>query len=91
LCRASASATWSAPNAAIQFAQRDVRELQFAKAAIATGWRILLEEAAQAAGDTQQVLLADSLGSYQSRSTRSASGWCATSRHCAWWARERRW
>ena len=34
----------------IYLSQRDVRELQFAKAAIATGWRILLEEAGLAAG-----------------------------------------
>jgi uncharacterized 2Fe-2S/4Fe-4S cluster protein (DUF4445 family) len=43
-----------------------VRELQFAKAAIATGWRILLEEAGLAPGDIQQVLLAGSFGSYLS-------------------------
>ncbi len=47
-------------------AQRDVRELQFAKAAIATGWRILLEEAGLAASDIKQVLLAGSFGSYLS-------------------------
>jgi uncharacterized 2Fe-2S/4Fe-4S cluster protein (DUF4445 family) len=46
--------------------QRDVRELQFAKAAIATGWRILLEEAGLAVADVQQVLLAGSFGSYLS-------------------------
>ena len=46
--------------------QRDVRELQFAKAAIATGWRILLEEAGVAAADIKQVLLAGSFGSYLS-------------------------
>jgi uncharacterized 2Fe-2S/4Fe-4S cluster protein (DUF4445 family) len=50
----------------IYLSQRDVRELQFAKAAIATGWRILLEEAGLAAGDIQQVLLAGSFGSYLS-------------------------
>ena len=47
-------------------AQRDIRELQFAKAAIATGWRVLLEEAGLQAGDVQQVLLAGSFGSYLS-------------------------
>ena len=51
---------------AIYLSQRDVRELQFAKAAIATGWRILLEEAGLAPGDIQQVLLAGSFGSYLS-------------------------
>ncbi len=50
----------------IYLSQRDVRELQFAKAAIATGWRILLEEAGLVPGDIQQVLLAGSFGSYLS-------------------------
>jgi uncharacterized 2Fe-2S/4Fe-4S cluster protein (DUF4445 family) len=50
----------------IYLSQRDVRELQFAKAAIATGWNILLEEAGLAPGDIQQVLLAGSFGSYLS-------------------------
>ncbi len=50
----------------IYLSQRDVRELQFAKAAIATGWRILLEEAGLQPGDVQQVLLAGSFGSYLS-------------------------
>jgi uncharacterized 2Fe-2S/4Fe-4S cluster protein (DUF4445 family) len=46
--------------------QRDVRELQFAKAAIATGWRLLCEELGVDARDIQQVLLAGSFGSYLS-------------------------
>ena len=46
--------------------QRDVRELQFAKAAIATGWSLLLEELGVTARDVQQVLLAGSFGSYLS-------------------------
>jgi len=50
----------------VYLTQRDVRELQFAKAAIATGWQILLEEAGLAASDIQQVLLAGSFGSYLS-------------------------
>jgi len=50
----------------IYLSQRDVRELQFAKAAIATGWRVLLEEAGLAETDIQQVLLAGSFGSYLS-------------------------
>jgi uncharacterized 2Fe-2S/4Fe-4S cluster protein (DUF4445 family) len=50
----------------IYLSQRDVRELQFAKAAIATGWNILLDEAGLAPGDIQQVLLAGSFGSYLS-------------------------
>ena len=50
----------------VYLSQRDIRELQFAKAAIATGWQILLEEAGLAASDIQQVLLAGSFGSYLS-------------------------
>ena len=51
----------------VYLSQRDVRELQFAKASIATGWRILLEEAGLAAeADIQQVLLAGSFGAYLS-------------------------
>jgi uncharacterized 2Fe-2S/4Fe-4S cluster protein (DUF4445 family) len=46
--------------------QRDIRELQFAKAAIATGWRLLLGELGLEPGDIQQVLLAGSFGSYLS-------------------------
>jgi uncharacterized 2Fe-2S/4Fe-4S cluster protein (DUF4445 family) len=46
--------------------QRDVRELQFAKAAIASGWNVLLEESGLAPADIQQVLLAGSFGSYLS-------------------------
>jgi uncharacterized 2Fe-2S/4Fe-4S cluster protein (DUF4445 family) len=54
------------PAASVYLSQRDVRELQFAKAAIATGWRILLEEAGLEPGDVKQVLLAGSFGSYLS-------------------------
>jgi uncharacterized 2Fe-2S/4Fe-4S cluster protein (DUF4445 family) len=50
----------------IFLSQRDVRELQFAKASIATGWRILLEDAGLKVEDLQQVLLAGSFGSYLS-------------------------
>lgn len=51
---------------AVYLSQRDVRELQFAKAAIATGWRLLVEELGVEVGDIQQVLLAGSFGSYLS-------------------------
>jgi uncharacterized 2Fe-2S/4Fe-4S cluster protein (DUF4445 family) len=44
--------------------QRDVRELQFAKASIATGWNILLAELGVAADEIAQVLLAGSFGAY---------------------------
>ena len=50
----------------VYLSQRDVRELQFAKAAIATGWNILLAEAGLAPDAVQQVLLAGSFGSYLS-------------------------
>jgi uncharacterized 2Fe-2S/4Fe-4S cluster protein (DUF4445 family) len=58
----------------IFLSQRDVRELQFAKAAIATGWRVLLDEAGLTAADIQQVLLAGSFGSYLSPSSAIALG-----------------
>lgn len=51
---------------AIFLSQRDVRELQFAKAAIATGWALLVEEFGVKESDIQQVLLAGSFGSYLS-------------------------
>jgi uncharacterized 2Fe-2S/4Fe-4S cluster protein (DUF4445 family) len=44
--------------------QRDVRELQFAKASIATGWQILCHDLGVDPGDIQQVLLAGSFGAY---------------------------
>jgi uncharacterized 2Fe-2S/4Fe-4S cluster protein (DUF4445 family) len=50
----------------VYLSQRDVRELQFAKASIATGWTILLREYGIEPGDVQQVLLAGSFGAYLS-------------------------
>jgi uncharacterized 2Fe-2S/4Fe-4S cluster protein (DUF4445 family) len=50
----------------VYLSQRDVRELQFAKAAIATGWSLLAEEFGVSPRDVQQVLLAGSFGSYLS-------------------------
>lgn len=50
----------------VYLSQRDVRELQFAKAAISTGWTLLLEELGLEHRDVQQVLLAGSFGSYLS-------------------------
>ncbi|HZO62988.1 MAG TPA: ASKHA domain-containing protein [Gaiellaceae bacterium] len=50
----------------IYLSQRDVRELQFAKASIATGWNILLRELGVDVSDIAQVLLAGSFGSYLS-------------------------
>jgi len=54
----------SDPEKAIFLSQRDVRELQFAKASIATGWNILLHELGVEPGDITQVLLAGSFGAY---------------------------
>jgi uncharacterized 2Fe-2S/4Fe-4S cluster protein (DUF4445 family) len=54
------------PAECVVLSQRDVRELQFAKAAISTGWTLLLEELGLEHGDVQQVLLAGSFGSYLS-------------------------
>jgi uncharacterized 2Fe-2S/4Fe-4S cluster protein (DUF4445 family) len=54
------------PAEAIFLSQRDVRELQFAKASIATGWNILVRDFGVEPGDIQQVLLAGSFGSYLS-------------------------
>jgi uncharacterized 2Fe-2S/4Fe-4S cluster protein (DUF4445 family) len=52
------------PGECVVLSQRDVRELQFAKAAISTGWTLLLEELGLETDDVQQVLLAGSFGSY---------------------------
>ncbi len=54
------------PEDCVVLSQRDVRELQFAKAAISTGWSLLLEELGIEHRDVQQVLLAGSFGSYLS-------------------------
>ena len=54
------------PANAVYLSQRDVRELQFAKASIATGWRILMSELGVTDADIGQVLLAGSFGSYLS-------------------------
>ena len=54
------------PGDCVYLSQRDVRELQFAKAAISTGWSLLLDELGLDPGDVQQVLLAGSFGSYLS-------------------------
>jgi uncharacterized 2Fe-2S/4Fe-4S cluster protein (DUF4445 family) len=54
------------PEESVYLSQRDVRELQFAKAAISTGWSLLLDELGLEHDDVQQVLLAGSFGSYLS-------------------------
>ena len=57
------------PADAVFLSQRDVRELQFAKASIATGWNILLGELDVKPEDVSQVLLAGSFGAYLSPSS----------------------
>jgi uncharacterized 2Fe-2S/4Fe-4S cluster protein (DUF4445 family) len=52
------------PAESVFLSQRDVRELQFAKASIATGWHILAKELGIDPKDVSQVLLAGSFGSY---------------------------
>ena len=54
----------SDPESSVFLSQRDVRELQFAKGSIATGWQILMREMGVEAGDISQVLLAGSFGAY---------------------------
>jgi len=48
----------------VYLSQRDVRELQFAKASIATGWTILCKELGIEPEEVSQVLLGGSFGSY---------------------------
>jgi uncharacterized 2Fe-2S/4Fe-4S cluster protein (DUF4445 family) len=52
------------PANSVFLSQRDVRELQFAKASIATGWEILMRELGAEPDDITQVLLAGSFGAY---------------------------
>jgi uncharacterized 2Fe-2S/4Fe-4S cluster protein (DUF4445 family) len=54
------------PAASIFLSQRDVRELQFAKASIATGWNILCRDLGVDPEEIAQVLLGGSFGSYLS-------------------------
>ena len=85
------------PAECVYLSQRDVRELQFAKAAISTGWSLLLEQLGLEHRDVQQVLLAGSFGSYLSPPPPSASGWspsspcCGSSRRATSPARAPRW
>jgi uncharacterized 2Fe-2S/4Fe-4S cluster protein (DUF4445 family) len=54
------------PAHSVFLSQRDVRELQFAKASIATGWQILLNELGVGPDEITQVLLAGSFGAFLS-------------------------
>ncbi len=53
----------------VYLSQRDVRELQFAKASIATGWAILCNDLGIEPSEISQVLLGGSFGSYLSASS----------------------
>ncbi|HEY5059574.1 MAG TPA: ASKHA domain-containing protein [Gaiellaceae bacterium] len=53
----------------IYLSQRDVRELQFAKASIATGWAILCSDLGIEPEEISQVLLGGSFGSYLTASS----------------------
>jgi uncharacterized 2Fe-2S/4Fe-4S cluster protein (DUF4445 family) len=68
----------------IYLSQRDVRELQFAKAAIATGWDILLEEAGLQPGTSSRCCWPARSAATCRRPTRSGSGWCRGCRCCGW-------
>jgi uncharacterized 2Fe-2S/4Fe-4S cluster protein (DUF4445 family) len=57
------------PAESIYLTQRDIRELQFAKASIATGWKILFGELGLEPEEVSQVLLAGSFGQYLSPSS----------------------
>ena len=50
----------------VYLSQRDVRELQFAKASIATGWNLLCRDLDMEPEEIAQVLLGGSFGSYLS-------------------------
>jgi uncharacterized 2Fe-2S/4Fe-4S cluster protein (DUF4445 family) len=52
------------PNGEIVFTQHDVRNLQLAKGAIATGWALLLESLGLSAGDLHRVYVAGAFGNY---------------------------
>jgi uncharacterized 2Fe-2S/4Fe-4S cluster protein (DUF4445 family) len=54
----------SDPESSVFISQRDVRELQFAKASIATGWHILMRSLDVGPQDVSQILLAGSFGAY---------------------------
>jgi uncharacterized 2Fe-2S/4Fe-4S cluster protein (DUF4445 family) len=52
------------PNGDIVFTQRDVRALQLAKGAIATGWSLLLENVGLTPSDLHRVYMAGTFGNY---------------------------
>lgn len=59
---------------ALSITQKDVRELQLAKAAIATGVKIILEEMGITENDLSEVLLAGAFGNFIDRANAQAIG-----------------
>jgi len=62
------------PKKQIIFTQKDVRQVQLAKAAIQTGTKLLLEEVGLIASDIDRVLLAGAFGNYISPKSALAIG-----------------
>lgn len=60
--------------ARVSLTQRDIRELQLAKAAIRAGSEILLEEAGISAADLERIVLAGAFGTYLDKSAAQAMG-----------------
>jgi len=58
----------------ITITQKDIRELQLAKSAIASGIRILLDKAALQAGDVDRIMLAGAFGNYIRRESALGIG-----------------
>lgn len=69
-----ADASETAHGRAIMITQRDVRELQLAKGAIATGIRVLMEKLGIAAEEIEEVLLAGAFGNYMDPHSACAIG-----------------
>ncbi len=58
----------------VALTQRDIRELQLAKAAVAAGIRIVLENLGAATGDVERVYLAGAFGNYVNRASARRIG-----------------
>ena len=85
------------PANAVYLSQRDVRELQFAKASIATGWSMLVRELGVRSTTSPRYCWRAASAPTCRRPARSASAWCrscrcrASSRPATSPARARRW
>lgn len=58
----------------VSLTQRDIRELQLAKAAVAAGIRIVLETLGASAGDVEKLYLAGAFGNYVNRASARRIG-----------------